>query len=157
MEIGYKLYEDLTEEGREAFKKAQLEMALLCEKEGWCMEDGYDEDGKRYLIINPPEPEYVPTQEEIEAQALAIAKRERAKAVERLTVEVEGMVFNADETSQARMSVAASSMTDDETNVWVLHDNSVVQVTKAQLMQACRLARIAQSAVWTKPYENSVA
>ena len=75
MEIGFKLYEDLSEEGREAFEKAQLEMALLCEKKGWCMEDGYDDDdGKRYLIINPPEPEYVPTQEEIEAKALAKEK-----------------------------------------------------------------------------------
>ena len=104
---------------------------------------------RRFQIVAIPEP----TQEELEAQALAQAKQERAAEVERLTVEVEGMVFDADETSQARMSVAASSMTDDETNVWVLHDNSVVQVTKAQLLQACRLARIAQSAVWTKPYE----
>lgn len=95
------------------------------------------------------------TEDEKKAQALAEAKAERAAEVERLTVEVESMVFDADETSQARMSVAASSMTDDETNVWVLHDNSVVQVTKAQLLQACRLARIAQSAVWTKPYENA--
>lgn len=68
MEIGYKLYEDFSEEGREAFEKAQLEMALLCDANGWCMEDGYDEDGKRYLIINPPEPEYVPTEEEKQAQ-----------------------------------------------------------------------------------------
>lgn len=97
------------------------------------------------------------TDEERKAKALALAKAERASEVERLTVEVDGMVFDADETSQARMSVAASSMTDDETNVWVLHDNSVVQVTKAQLLQACRLARIAQSAVWTKPYENASA
>ena len=155
MEIGFKLYEDLSEEGREAFEKAQLEMALLCEKEGWCMEDGYDESGKRYLIINPPEPKREPTEEELAKRALAKAKAERAAAVEALTVEVEGMVFDADETSQARMSVAASSMTDDETNVWVLHDNSVAQVTKAQLLLACRLARIAQSAVWTKPYEAS--
>ena len=68
MEIGYKLYEDFSDEGREAFEKAQLEMALLCDANGWCMEDGYDEDGKRYLIINPPEPEYEPTKEEIEAR-----------------------------------------------------------------------------------------
>ena len=157
MDIGYKLYEDFSDEGRETFEKAQLEMALLCEANGWCMEDGYDEDGKRFLIINPPEPEYIPTEEELAAKALVEAKKQRAAEVERLTVEVEGMVFDADETSQARMSVAASSMTDDETNVWVLHDNSVVQVTKAQLLLACRLARIAQSAVWTKPYENASA
>lgn len=111
-----------------------------------------DENGNMQLIVRQLPP---PTEEELAERALAQAKAERAEEVERLTVEVEGMVFDADETSQARMSVAASSMTDDETNVWVLHDNSVVQVTKAQLLKACRLARIAQSAVWTKPYEAS--
>ena len=113
-----------------------------------------DENGNMQLIVRQLPP---PTEEELAEQALAQAKAERAEEVERLTVEVEGMVFDADETSQARMSVAASSMTDDETNVWVLHDNTVVQVTKAQLLLACRLARIAQSAVWTKPYENASA
>ena len=68
MEIGYKLYEDFSDEGHGAFKKAQLEMALTCEANGWCMEDGYDEDGKRYLIINPPEVIPEPTQEEINAR-----------------------------------------------------------------------------------------
>ncbi len=68
MDIGYKLYEDFSEEGREAFEKAQLEMALACEANGWCMEDGYDEDGKRYLIINPPYVAQEPTQEEIKAR-----------------------------------------------------------------------------------------
>ena len=118
----------------------------------WCNTNRayIEKQGNAYVIVGVPEP----TQEELEAQALAQAKAERADEVEALTVEVEEMVFDADETSQARMSVAASSMTDDELNVWVLHDNSIVQVTKSQLMQACRLARIAQSAVWTKPYQG---
>lgn len=110
-------------------------------------------DVRRFQIIAIPKP----TVEELQAQALAQAKAERAMAVEALTVEVNGKVFDADETSQARMSVAASSMTDYETNVWVLHDNTIVQVTKAELLEACRLARIAQSAIWTKPYENASA
>lgn len=108
---------------------------------------------RRFQVVAVPEP----TQEEIEAQALAQAKAERAEAVEALTVEVNGKVFDADETSQARMSVAASSMTDYETNVWVLHDNSIVHVTKSELLDACRKARLAQSAIWTKPYEDASA
>lgn len=128
-------------------------LAKYSEMIRWCNANNarMADKGDYYEVIAAPEP----TEEEKQALALAQAKQERASEVERLTVEVEGMVFDADETSQARMSVAASSMTDDETNVWVLHDNSVVQVTKAQLLQACRLARIAQSAVWTKPYEAS--
>lgn len=120
----------------------------------WCNESqkAYIEDkGDYYEVVAIPEP----TAEEIAERALVQAKQARAEAVEALTVEVDGMVFDGDETSQARMSVAASSMTDDEMNVWVLHDNSIVQVTKPQLLLACRLARIAQSAIWTKPYEAS--
>ena len=67
MEIGFKLYEDFSEEGREAFEKAQLEMALLCDANGWCMEDGCDEDGKRYLIINPHDVDSNATQEGMKA------------------------------------------------------------------------------------------
>ena len=118
----------------------------------WCNANRafIEKQGNAYVIVGIPEP----TQEELEAQALAQAKQERAEEVEALTVEVDGMVFDADETSQARMSVAASSMTDDETNVWVLHDNTIVEVTKKQLLLACRLARLAQSAIWTKPYQG---
>ena len=112
------------------------------------VEEGYD--GSWYVQGYAP----VKPRELVIQEALIEAKVERASEVARLTVEVEGMVFDADETSQARMSVAASSMTDDETNVWVLHDNTVVQVTKAQLLEACRKARIAQSAIWTKPYQG---
>lgn len=51
MEIGTRVYE-----GCENFEALQLEMALTCDEQGWCMEDGYDEvTGVRYLIINPPE------------------------------------------------------------------------------------------------------
>ena len=55
MEIGYKLYENLRETNEEEFNQLQLEMALACDANGWCMEDGYDENGDRYLIINPPQ------------------------------------------------------------------------------------------------------
>lgn len=112
------------------------------------VEEGYD--GSWYVQGYAP----VKPQELIAQEVLAQAKQERAEEVEALTVEVEGMVFDADETSQARMAVAATSMSDDETNVWVLHDNTVVQVTKAQLLEACRKARLAQSAIWTKPYQG---
>ena len=121
----------------------------------WCNENKatIEDKGEYYEVVALPEP----TAEELAEQALAQAKQVRAEAVEALTVTVDGYVFDADETSQARMAVAAASMTDNESNIWVLHDNSVVRVTKAQLLEACRLARLAQSAIWTKPYENASA
>ena len=66
MQIGYKLYEDLRDTQPDKFEALQLEMALTCEANGWCMEDGYDGD-RRYLVINPPSI-YTPTVEEIQKQ-----------------------------------------------------------------------------------------
>lgn len=129
------------------------EAAIWCGENNALIEEIESGEGcvRRFQIVAIPEP----TEEELQAHALAQAKAERADAVSKLTVEVNGKVFDADELSQGRMSVAASSMSDFESNVWVLHDTSVVYVTKAELLEACRLARIAQSAIWTKPYEAS--
>ena len=86
------------------------------------------------------------------------AKTGRAEAVARITVEVDGMVFDGDETAQDRMARAitmfqASNLPDDYTTAWVLADNTVAQVTVNQLAQALLLAGQKQTELWTKPYE----
>lgn len=91
---------------------------------------------------------------------LAQAKKERADAVSKLTVTVDGMVFDADETSQNRMSrvvagAQALGIDQSTTQVWVLADNTVATPTVAQLAQALKLAGQKQTALWTKPYEES--
>lgn len=73
MQMGTKVYESC-----ENFEALQLEMALTCEANGWCMEDGYDEDGKRYLIINPP---YEPSLEELKTAKLAEIKNRYVETV----------------------------------------------------------------------------
>lgn len=90
--------------------------------------------------------------------AMTEAKTDRAEAVARITVEVDGMVFDGDETAQDRMARAitmfqASNLPDDYTTAWVLADNTVAQVTVNQLAQALLLAGQKQSALWVKPYE----
>lgn len=97
-------------------------------------------------------------EEQAEAE-LQEAKSERATAVERLTVTVNGMVFDADETSQNRMSrvvagAQALGIDQSTTQVWVLADNTVAQPTVAQLAQALKLAGEAQTALWTIPYQT---
>lgn len=156
--IGTKFYKPLQNDflivdGERIENTADNTLSKYAQAADWCNANHatIEDKGDYYEVVALPEP----TPEELAEQALAQAKQVRAEAVEALTVEVDGMVFDADEQSQARMSVAASSMTDDETNIWVLHDNTVVRVTKAQLLEACRLARLAQSAIWTKPYEAS--
>lgn len=128
----------------------------------WCNESGkaYIEeiepvDGKRrFQIVAIPEP----TAEEIAAQELAEAKAERAEAVSKLVVTVNGKKFDADETSQNRMArVVAGAQAlgvdlEKTTQIWVLADNTIAQPTVAQLAQALKLAGEAQTALWTKPY-----
>lgn len=92
---------------------------------------------------------------------LAKAKAERAEAVSKITVEVDGKIFDGDETAQTRMGrtiAAAVALGVDltvEKRTWVLADNSVAEVTIAQLAEALRLAGDAQTALWTVPYESS--
>lgn len=95
----------------------------------------------------------------IPEQTLDKAKTERAEAVEKITVEVDGMVFDGDETAQGRMgrtiaaAVALGVDIETYTQVWVLADNTVATPTIKQLAQALKLAGEAQTALWTKPYE----
>ena len=97
--------------------------------------------------------------EEVAAEELAQAKAERAAAVSRITVTVDGMVFDGDEVAQERMArtiTAAVATGEDmsDTTTWVLADNTVAQVSMQQLAQALRLAGEKQTELWTLPYET---
>lgn len=81
------------------------------------------------------------------------AKRDRATAVEAITVTVNSKVFDGDETSQERMARAlrVADITGQTSCTWVLHDNSAVTVTKGELAQALAMAMQAQAAIWVTP------
>lgn len=129
----------------------------------WCNENhAYIEEieaiegVRRFQIVAIPEP----TPEELEAQALAQAKQERAEEVSKITVEVDGLIFDGDEDSQTRMArtITASQalgLPEDPTISWAMADtnaNKVEQVTIAQLSKALYLAGCKQSELWCKPY-----
>lgn len=96
---------------------------------------------------NVPEPADGPTPAEI----YATWKAERAQKVASLTVEVDGMIFDGDETSQNRMARVVIAANDPaDTTYWTLHDNRVELVTAAQLKAACRLAGEEQTRIWNE-------
>lgn len=102
------------------------------------------------------------TSEELAAEGLAQAKAERADAVSKIVVTVDGMVFDGDETSQERMArtITAAVATGEDmsaTTTWVLADNTVAQVSIKQLAQALRMAGEQQTQLWTVPYDESPA
>lgn len=102
------------------------------------------------------EPDPEPSEEEKEAARLAEAKRVRAEKVAAIKVTVDGMVFDGDETAQSRMAraVTAADVSGRDSTVWILADNTVATVTKAQLQQALALAMIEMGKVWPDPYEQ---
>jgi hypothetical protein len=115
-----------------------------------------DDNTKQWIVEKLPEP----TEEELAAKALQEAKSERASAVSKIVVEVDGMEFDGDEDAQTRMGrtiSAAVALGEDlttTTRIWVLADNTVAAVTVAQLAKALQLAGDAQTALWTVPYQD---
>lgn len=90
--------------------------------------------------------------EEIAMKQLLTAKAEREDYVKRIVVEVDGMMFDGDEVSQDRMARSIIALDLGEKVQWVLADNTIAQVTRAQLREALRKAGTAQTAIWSDPY-----
>lgn len=131
--------------------------------------DYFPPDKTIKMLSSQPAPYYKATstgywiEDKIEKNKLSISssKQERADAVSKITVEIDGMVFDGDEISQERMSrtvvaAAATGETGDATTTWVLHDNTIAQPTISQLARALRAAGEAQTKLWTIPYEDKV-
>ena len=133
------------------------EVALWCnENRAYIEEIEAIEGVRQFKIVAVPEP----TIEELQAQALAKAKSDRASEVSKITVEVDGLIFDGDEDSQTRMArtITASQalgLPEDSTISWAMADtnaNKVEQVTITQLSKALYLAGCKQSELWCKPY-----
>lgn len=91
--------------------------------------------------------------EQIAEATLAKAKQERAQAVAEIIVTTTaGKSFDGNEDAQNRMARALLGLGDVDTMPWVLADNTIVQVTKAELQEALRLSGTTMAELWVKPY-----
>ena len=90
--------------------------------------------------------------EEVAMKQLVTAKAEREDYVSKIVVDVDGMMFDGDETSQDRMARSIIALDLGEKVQWVLADNTIKMVTRAQLREALRKAGKAQTAIWSDPY-----
>lgn len=76
-------------------------------------------------------------------------KATRQQQVDNIKVTVDGMVFDGDEVSRARMVTAIVAANDDvETVNWALADNTVAAVTRVQLKEALRLSGEEMASIW---------
>jgi hypothetical protein len=82
-----------------------------------------------------------------------LSKQARDLAVAAIAVEVDGMRFDGDETSQNRMAraIVAMQAAGVPKTLWTLADNAAVEVTAAQLGAALAKAGSAQTALWALP------
>lgn len=126
MNIGYKLYE-----GTENFDQKQLEMALVCDANGLCLEDCYEEDGRYFLIIKPPYIPPEPTIEEVK-QAKWEEIKARRDAEEQSGCPYMGSVLDSDSLSVQRINTAvqAAQVVGESFAVdWTMKDNTVIHMT----------------------------
>lgn len=79
-------------------------------------------------------------------------RTQRAAAVNSITVEVDGLVFDGHEEAQRRMLSAmhVSEKEGSTSTIWRLADNTETVVTVDQIRQAHSLAIIEQGKLWTK-------
>lgn len=102
-------------------------------------------DGELLEIVD------LPNENPVEA-----AKAIRAVKVSSIVVSTQaGNTFDGNEEAQNRMARALAGMDDADVVPWVLADNSIVSVGKAELREALRLSGQAQTELWVKPYTNT--
>lgn len=128
----------------------------------WLPEDKYGEPAREMKDVGVlpdgaslTEPE--PTAEELAEQELAQAKAERADAVSKIIVEVDGMAFDGGEHAQARMAnaIKASEILGRSSVIWVLANDEVATVTVEQLKEAFAKSVGTMCEFWPKPYERA--
>lgn len=96
---------------------------------------------------------YVPPPPPSAPELLAKAKAARAAAIAAITVTTSnGNTFDGDEKSQDRMTRALAGMDEADTLPWVLADNTVAVVGRAELREALRLAGAEMAAIWVGVY-----
>jgi len=121
----------------------------------WVAVEEFNDEGEALpLPVKPDAPiEPVRASEVVSTNYTStLFKVERAKAMDRLTVTVGDLVFDADETSQNRMVRAITVLVGDQQVPWTLADNTVVLVTQTELKKALVFAGMAQSSMWENPH-----
>lgn len=116
------------------------------------------DDGKYYqtwVVAELSDADKAIKAEQKKQDLLNQAKAERAASVANLKVTTTaGNSFDADETSQSRMTRAITALGDTDLVDWVLADNTIKAVGKAELLEALKLAAVEINKIWPAPYKS---
>jgi len=119
--------------------------------------EGYSEDF--FYKVEMDEAPYViytrKSDEQIAAITLQKAKQKRQTDVESIVVtSALGNAFDGNEEAQTRMARAIVALGELNTTQWVLANNTVVEVTREELLEVLQLAGAQQTAIWITPYDT---
>lgn len=81
-------------------------------------------------------------------KAIAEIKVAILKAIDTMRVEVDGLAYDGNEPSQARMDRAIQTLVGDEPITWRMYDNSTETLTQTELGKALRAAGVMQTKLW---------
>lgn len=117
--------------------------------------DSYQVSLDEWNNSEPPRPtQPTPEQYLINTGLLTVAWTEsRDSQIAELVVEVDGMLFDADERSQDRMARAVAVGEAGVTTKWKLADNTIVEVTWGQLKEALIKGGEATTEIWMSSIE----
>lgn len=143
-----KYYINYTKEGKIlGFTKGDTDLNIEVSNAKWVEGQSYnkiiiDDDNITFEKVDWRTPE------EIQQGLYNQWKAERQSKVDNIEVELNGIIYQGDETSQTRLSRAVSVMEDTDTTMWVAKDNSVNELSKADLKYILREAGIKQTLIW---------
>lgn len=86
-------------------------------------------------------------QEELTAYKAKV-KEAILDAIATMRVEVDGLAYDGNEPSQARMSRAIQTLVGDEPIPWRMYDNSTEIITKTELAKALRVSGVMMTKLW---------
>ncbi|CAH9055037.1 hypothetical protein PSECIP111951_01159 [Pseudoalteromonas holothuriae] len=130
---------------RACYRKEHVEVDLAITTEVSPARTEFDDDA---LVARIYPQTQAHSAEHIATVQRARFKQARSAQLAQQTVTVDEFEFDADELSQQRMARAILVMDEQDTTTWILANNAVVEVTKAQLFSACKLASEQQTALW---------
>ena len=126
-------------------------MSLLTEIPEPAQPVDYSEEN--YYRVETNDAPYVVYTKKSDEQIMEImlqkTKLQRVSNVQAITVTtIAGNTFDGDEVAQGRMARAIVAMDDADVTQWILADNSIISVSKAELKEALKLAGQAMTAIW---------
>ena len=105
----------------------------------------YDPSNFKYTAVNG---DVIETARTDSSYLKQITKRDRQILVDNIEVTYKGIVYQGDEVSQSRLSRAITGLSDSVSIQWKAKDNSIRELTKADLKEILFLAVQKQTEIW---------